>query len=87
MSKTNAKAPRLAAPKKPSKEEIKQQQLRALMQQRNGMVQTFAVNIVSNNPLDVLKEAGAADVIRFAAELADASMEEFYGKKEAKEEA
>ena len=82
MSKTNPKAPRLAAPKKPSEEEIKQQQLRALHQQRSALVQTYAVNIVNNNPLDVLKDSGASEVIRFAAALADATMEEFYGKKE-----
>jgi len=82
MSKTNPKAPRLAAPKKPSEEEIKQQQLHALHQQRSALVQTYAVNIVNNNPLDVLKDSGASEVIRFAAALADATMEEFYGKKE-----
>ncbi|WP_406042724.1 hypothetical protein [Succinimonas sp.] len=81
MSKTNPKIHTLpAAPKQPTEEEIKQQQIRALHQQRCGMAQAFAANICHGTPYQLLTEYGAEEVARFAWDLSVAMMDNFYGK-------
>ena len=88
MSKTNPKVHSLAgAPKPPTEEEIKQQRIRALHQQRCGMAQAFAANICNSTPYDILKEYGTKDVAAWAASLADEMMAQFYGVKEEPKEA
>lgn len=83
MSKTNPKVHPLQGPKPPTEEEIKQQQIRALHQQRCGMAQAFAVNILHAIPItDLTANFSPKDVAHFACVLADAMMEEFYGPKE-----
>jgi len=79
MTNPKATVHKLQAPPKPTPEQIKEQQIRAMLQQRNSMAQIFAANICSNTPFDVLKEHGAKEVAKFSADLADEMMEQFYG--------
>lgn len=78
MSKTNPKAPRLAAPKKPSEEEIKEQQARFMMQQR-GAVSQGALNSLLANPSLDMKETTPDDLVTYALACADAYIEHMYG--------
>lgn len=78
MSKTNAKAPRLAAPKKPSEDEVKAQQARFIMQQRGAMAQSAVNSLLANPSLDV-KETLPDDIVSYAVDVADAFVENLYG--------
>lgn len=78
MSKTNAKAPRLAAPKKPSGEEVKTQQARFIMQQRGAMAQSAMNSLLANPSLD-MKETTPGDIAAYAFDCADAFVEKMYG--------
>lgn len=78
MSKTNAKAPRLAAPKKPSDEEVKAQQARFIMQQRGAMAQSAINSLLANPSLD-MKEITPEEIVGYATAVADAYVEKMYG--------
>ncbi len=78
MSKTNVKAPRLAAPKKPSEEEVKAQQARFIMQQRGAMAQSAMNSLLANPSLD-MKETTPDELATYAVACADAYIEKMYG--------
>lgn len=71
---------------KPTEEEIRRQQARALVQQRNSMLQQFMMTVAQANPIDVLKAEGADAISYFCATLADAAMEQMYGVPKTKED-
>lgn len=71
--------------KQPSAEEIRQQQVRALAQQRASLAQGILFNALHNpdfNPNAI----PTADFARWAVDLAEALMDELYSPKHKKEE-
>lgn len=65
---------------KPTAEEIRQQQVRALIQRRESFAQGILFNALHNPALDPMKVA-PADMARWSVEVAEALMDALYGGK------